>query len=179
MDSYVYVDFYSNLDEESRFVCLNATVSLVDLETGKSVDIGKANFHMINVFLYRDWSSVVYHADSKNGDIYNITEGLREVIENETDFLGLLVVMDRIYIEKKYRGKGYATQAIKEIIKYFKTWGCDYFALRPYPFEEKDEEIKQELVQLLVKFYKRFHFDVVQVESDTQLILGRNLNFVE
>jgi len=51
--------------------------------------------------------------------------------------------------------------------------------LRPYPFEEEKEKVKQELIDVLVNFYKRFDFEVVQEESGTSLILGRNLNFSE
>ena len=177
-NAYVDVDFHSSLDEESGFIFLNATITLMDTETDNRITIGNANFHLINVNLYENWNSVVYHADSIDGDIYSITEGLAEVIVNEVDFIGLLVVMDTIKIEKEYRRKGYATKAIKEILKYFETWGCDYFALRPFPFEEENEVVKKGLVQRLVDFYKQFNFEIVQEDSDTQLILGRNLNYL-
>lgn len=177
-NAYVDVDFHSSLDEESGFIFLNATITLMDTETDNRITIGNANFYLVNANLYRDWNSVVYYADSIHGDIYSITEGLAEVIVNEVDFIGLLVVMDTIKIEKEYRRKGYATKAIKEILKYFETWCCDYFALRPFPFEEENGVVKKDLVQRLVDFYKQFNFEIVQEDSDTQLILGRNVNYL-
>lgn len=181
-NEFIQVEFHSSLDEDSGFIFLNATITLTDIETDNVITVGSANFHIINVNLYEDWNSVVYYADTIHGDIYSIIVGLKDVIETEVDFMGLLVIMDTIKIEKEYRRKGYATTAMKEIVNYFEIWSCDYVALRPFPFEEElekeNEEIKGDLVQILVDFYKQFNFEVVQKDSDIQLILGRNLNYL-
>lgn len=175
-DSFLSVDFNSSIDEESKFISCHAIISLINIENGNETNIGGACLYFINVYQYEDWSNVICRADSISGDMSSITYSLTNIIEEENDFFGLLAVVDSITIDKKYRGIGYGTEAFKEIIKYLEILSIDYIALQPFPFEEESEVKKISSIQKLVKFYKELEFNIVNKVSETQLIMGRNLN---
>ena len=175
-DYFLSVTYNSALDQETEFISCHVDFNLIDIITDETTRIGSASLYILNTFLKESWQDIFEAADSISGDLHHIVHNLSETLENESDFLGLLAILDRIQINEAYRGKGYGTKALTEIMKYLQVLRIDYLALIPTPFEEKDEKKKQMGTERLVKFYEKFHLKVVKKIAESELIMGRNLN---
>lgn len=177
-DTYLFVRFYSSRDEGSEFIHYSVGIYLRSLHNTTETKIGYVEFYIINTHRYSDWNHVMYSADAISSDVLNIVDLLEDVIANEEMFSGLITVLDRISIEEKYRGLGLGTKAMEEIIKYLDILSIDYIALQPFPMEEEDEDKQKVKMKALVDFYKKLAFFVVKRKSETELLMGKNLNYV-
>src|SRR5690625_1045473 len=106
-DTYLEIDFYSSIDDESKFIEYNVEINSVHLDSFKRIQIGSAKFYLINVYRYPSWSDVIYSADSISGDLLFIIDSLTNMIEDESDFFGLLAVLDSLMIDEEYQGLGH------------------------------------------------------------------------
>ncbi|QQK76508.1 GNAT family N-acetyltransferase [Salicibibacter cibarius] len=175
-DSVLAVEFYSFLDEETEFISYSVEFDLVNVNSDERTTIGYASLYFINTFSKNSWFDIRDAADGISGDMSHLIYELEDVLQQESDFLGLLAILDHLQINKAYRGKGLGSKALIEIVEYLETLSIDYLALIPSAFEEKDEEKKQIDIQRLIKFYNKFHLEVVNKQCESKPIMGRNLN---
>lgn len=80
---------------------------------------------------------------------------------------GRVAYLDRISIDKEFRGNGYGTLAIKDIFLYLRKYLLvDFILLFPYPFEwdkvaeeSKNETLISQDTEKVISFYKRLGFE--------------------
>lgn len=172
-NSYINININSSVESESEFVSCYVTLSLIDVDTDIETEIGNGTLYIINVFRYNNWSEIIYAADVISGDMCSIVESLEQVIDEEAEFFGLLAILDHISIDKRFRGKGYGTKSMKEIIKYLEVISVDYLALFSKPLEGEENKKSEEK---LVEFYEQFNLKIISDNNDPQIMMGRNLN---
>ncbi|GAA0321165.1 hypothetical protein GCM10008967_09630 [Bacillus carboniphilus] len=170
-DYYVSVDFHSNLDVETEFIIYcDVKVTLTNMFTDETTSIGSATLYLINTS-EQSWNSIFSATDDTSADLSQIVFNLSDI--SKTDYIDLIAILDRIQIDESFRGKGYGTEALSEIMKFLQVLKVDYLAVIPFPFEEEDKT-SQDGIQKLIRFYGKFDLEVVKEVSETEYIMGRN-----
>lgn len=80
---------------------------------------------------------------------------------------GDLIVINTIFLNKSFRGKGYGSRILAEIIDYAKLLGINRVALSPQPIGiRRKEETYNEKVLSLESWYKKYGFNTYLNDCD-------------
>ena len=144
---------------------ITATIKLVDKNNkticylnGMYFDLDYMYEEGVSIFdtfdFYTDALGIYENMFDSNGDIILDTDTLSNNI----------FYINRLYVEKEHRNKGYASlilNNIENIIRYIFKFKVDYIVLLPQSFEKSDKGIEcynVENLQKLVNFYKKNGF---------------------
>lgn len=144
---------------------ITATIKLVDKNNkticylnGMFFDLDYMYEEGVSIFdtfdFYTDALGIYENMFDSNGDIILDTDTLSNNI----------FYINRLYVEKEHRNKGYASlilNNIENIIRYIFKFKVDYIVLLPQSFEKSDKGIEcynVENLQKLVNFYKKNGF---------------------
>jgi len=177
-DHYLTVNFDSGIHPETEIIDVRVSLTLKNIHTDEETDIGDALLYFINTFRSNSWIDVIEQADVISGDLLTVISGLKQVLEEEEEYFGQLVVLDSILIKNEYRNKGYGEEAMVEILRYLELLSFDYIALLAYPFEEKDKDNQLNQIKRLIRFYEQLGMNVVKDDKVTETIMGMNLNHI-
>lgn len=165
------VKFESLIDTESDSLSIGAKFNIIDYEKDYSELIGYANIQLFNQYKVSSWNELIDNADSISGDIYEVMYVLSKSYDNE-EIYGLIAVLDKIEIEKKFRGKGYCIRFVNKIIEHLEFLDTNYIALIPAKrtengFVQNDKSV--------IDFYIKNGFKPLSRRVGGNVVMGKSL----
>lgn len=145
----------------------------VDPETDKSIKIGTVSATLFNYFRSQELAlSMFYEADKQNPEF----AGFIATIEGSKDiFLGSVLLIQKIQIRPKYRGKGIGNAVITRAVDIFLK-GEGHVFLEPFPLDQSGKGDTKKLRsgrKTLTEYYAKMGF--AQFEHSAYMFFDASL----
>jgi hypothetical protein len=102
-------------------------------------EIGSGTGILIPWYDLEDHSSAVELADRVSQDAYEVCCGFDPSCLSEYSCITKMLILERIELEKKYRGNGYGLDAMKDVISFFAQITGTVIVMQPHPIGKSDK----------------------------------------
>lgn len=170
-ESYFDVVFTTVKDQGSYSLDVSASLILINVETDEEKLIGYANLYIFNEYMVCSWDELIDNADSISGDVQEVVLLLYKAKDNE-DISGLIAVLDYIEINKEYRGMGYCSKLIDNIIEHLRYINANYIGV--IPARIYDNKVVQN-EDKAINFYISKGFKPISRRVGGNVIMGKSL----
>lgn len=170
-ESYSEVKFEIIKDEDSDSLNIIASLVLIDMETEEEKSIGYANLYLFNEYMVNSWNELIYNADSISGDVLEVVDILSKAKDNE-EIYGLIAVLDNVEIDKEYRGKGYCSELVDNILEYLQYINVNYIGLIPARIYD-DKIVQNE--EKAINYYIEKGFKPISRRVGGNVVMGKSL----
>lgn len=170
-ESYLNVVFTTTKDQESNVLNVRTSLILTNMETDEEKSVGYANLYIFNEYMVNSWIELIDSADSISGDVLEVVELLYKAKDNE-NIDGLIAILDDIEIDKEYRGRGYCSELIDNIIEYLEYINTNYIGLIPARIYD-DKVVQNE--DKAINFYISKGFKPISRRVGGNVVMGKSL----
>jgi ribosomal protein S18 acetylase RimI-like enzyme len=170
-EDYSKVIFETIKDDESDSLNISASLVLMNVETEEEKSIGYANLYVFNEYRVYSWDELIDNADAISGDVLEVIDILSRARDNE-DISGLIAVLDHVEIDKEYRGKGYCSELVDNVLEYLGYMDANYVGLIPARiYDDKVVQNEDEAID----YYIKKGFKPISRRVGGNVVMGKSL----